>query len=196
MSNKSRDVEKFCKIEIFIGFFSILLYNIVMKAIIEKNKIEYNKSKGKRDFITYVNQIKKRVKIRQMLSEYIQHGNTSVYIHSRNVAYLSYKIAKHMERKFRIKINYEELIVGAMFHDFFLYDWHDSETSPKLHGYKHPAIASKNAQEYYDITENEKTIIENHMWPLTITKFPKSTEAFIVCMADKCCSIRETIHRH
>ena len=94
-----------------------------------------------------------------------------------------------------MKIDYDVLVVGAMFHDFFLYDWHDPEACPKLHGFKHPAIAYENAQKYYNINEAEKTIITTHMWPLTITKFPKTTEAKIVCIADKLCSTRETVHR-
>lgn len=164
-----------------------------MEAV--KEKLEISEKSIKRDFITYTHQIKKQVNIQKMLSSFIQHGKTNVYMHSRNVAYLSFQIARFFEKRFRAKIDYDVLVVGAMFHDFFLYDWHDSEKCPRLHGFKHPAIASKNAQEYYDINEAEKLIIETHMWPLTITKFPKSTEAKIICIADKCCSLRETIHR-
>ena len=150
----------------------------------------------KRNFIVYIRNIKKYVKIQKMLCKYIQHGNTNVYIHSRNVAYISYIIAKFCERRLKIKINYDVLVVGAMFHDFFLYDWHlDTSMRPKLHGFNHPKIASMNAQKYYNINEEEKEIIETHMWPLTITKFPKSAEAKIVCIADKWCSTRETFIR-
>lgn len=162
---------------------------------VEEKKVIYNNS-IKREFVSYIHNIKRKVDLRNMLGEYIQHGNTSVYTHIRNVAYLSFKMAKFMERKLKMKINYDTLIVGAMFHDFFLYDWHDPEKSPKLHGYRHPAISSKNAQEYYGINDKQRDVIENHMWPLTITKFPKSIEAKIVCIADKCCSTRETIHRY
>lgn len=162
-----------------------------MEAVKEKNIIE-NK---KRDFTIYIMQIKRYVNLQKMLGQFIQHGKTSVYVHSRNVAYMSYLIARFCEKRFGTKIDYDVLIVGAMFHDFFLYDWHDSEKCPRLHGFKHPAIASKNAQEYYDINDAERLIIETHMWPLTITKFPKSIEAKIVCIADKFCSTRETIHR-
>ena len=83
----------------------------------------------KRKFMLYVMQIKKYVKIQKMLSKYIQHGKTNVYIHSRNVAYVSFMIARFCERKFNSKIDYDVLVVGAMFHDFFLYDWHDKNDS-------------------------------------------------------------------
>ncbi len=149
----------------------------------------------KRKFMLYVMQIKKYVKIQKMLSKYIQHGKTNVYIHSRNVAYVSFMIARFCERKFNSKIDYDVLVVGAMFHDFFLYDWHDKNDHPRLHGFHHPQIASINAQKYYNINDETKEIIESHMWPLTITKFPKSLEAKIVCIADKFCSTRETFNR-
>ena len=149
----------------------------------------------KKDFTLRVMQIKRYVAIQKMLSKYIQHGKTTVYTHSRNVAYLSYIIARFCERKFKININYDFLVVGAMFHDFFLYDWHVSEGRPRLHGFNHPNIASINAKKFFDINEKQKEIIETHMWPLTITKFPKTVEAKIVCLADKLCSTRETIHR-
>lgn len=150
---------------------------------------------NKKEFILYIIKIKKYVKLQKMLGSYIQHGKTTVYIHSRNVAYVSYIIAKFIEKKFNIKVDYDILVVGAVFHDFFLYDWHKTEGRPRLHGFNHPKIASQNAAKFYNINEAEKEIIETHMWPLTITKFPKSIEAKIVCIADKWCSTREIIER-
>lgn len=149
----------------------------------------------KKDFIQRVMQIKRYVAIQKMLSKYIQHGKTTVYTHSRNVAYLSYIIARFCERRLKLKINYDVLVVGAMFHDFFLYDWHKLDGRERLHGFNHPKIASINAQKYFNINAEEKIIIETHMWPLTITKFPKTIEAKIVCIADKWCSTKETIQR-
>ena len=66
---------------------------------------------------------------------------------------------------------------------------------PKLHGFRHPQIASRNARKYYNINEAERIIIETHMWPLTFTKFPKTIEAKIICIIDKCCSVVETFKR-
>lgn len=160
---------------------------------VKENRV--SKIREKREFLTALIKIKHHIKIQMMLSKYIQHGNTNVYIHSRNVAYYSFLFAKFLERKLKYHINYEILTVGAMFHDFFLYDWHETDGRPRLHGLRHPQIASKNAEKFYDINEEEKIIIESHMWPLTFRKFPKTAEAKIICLIDKCCSTVETFRR-
>ncbi|MCI8393625.1 MAG: phosphohydrolase [Clostridia bacterium] len=160
---------------------------------VKENKL--SRISEKREFILYLLKIKHHVRIRAMLQKYIQHGSTTVYTHSRNVAYKSFLFAKFLERKLGATINYEILTVSAMFHDFFLYDWHQTEGRQRLHGFRHPKIASENAQKFYDINDEEKMIIESHMWPLTITKFPKTIEAKIICFVDKCCSTVETFKR-
>ena len=191
MSYLKESTKNLCKIKYFsICFFQKKMYNIDMETVVRNKELN-----EKREFLSLVMNINKEVDLPKMLGSYIQHGKTSVYTHSRNVAYLSFKIANFMENKFKTKIDMNNLIVGAMFHDFFLYDWHDPEKCVKLLGFKHPAIASKNAQDYYNINDCERKIIETHMWPLTITKYPKSIEAKIVCIADKICSTSETIHR-
>lgn len=160
---------------------------------VKENKID--RIKEKREFLIYLIKIKQHIKIQKMLNKYVQHGKTTVYIHSRNVAYYSFLVAKFLEKKLGASIDYEILAVSAMFHDFFLYDWHQTEGRPRLHGFRHPKIASENAQKFYNINETEKQIIESHMWPLTLTKFPKSTEGKIICLVDKCCSTVETFKR-
>jgi len=90
------------------------------------------KVKDKKEFLLYVIGIKHHIKIQMLLGKYIQHGNTSVYTHSRNVAYNSFLFAKFLEKHFGYKIDYEILTVGAMFHDFFLYDWHKLERKTKI----------------------------------------------------------------
>lgn len=112
--------------------------------------------------------------------------------HTRKVAYLSFTFAKFLEKRFHISFDYEDLIIGAYLHDLFMYDWHQKDTSHRLHGFSHPMTASQNAQKLCHISEKERAIIESHMWPLTITRIPKSKEAFIVCFFDKYCAILET----
>ena len=84
------------------------------------------------------------------------------------------------------------LLIGAMLHDFYLYDWHDKDDTHKWHGYHHADTALANAIRYFEVNEEIQHIIWCHMWPLNISRFPKTKEARIVCFADKCCSIVET----
>ena len=100
-----------------------MIVKVKDNAIININK--------KREFLIYLIEIKHNIKIHKMLSKYKQHGKTTVYIHSRNVAYYSFLFAKFLEKYLKYSINYETLIVGAMFHDFFLYDWHKDERQTK-----------------------------------------------------------------
>ncbi len=125
--------------------------------------------------------------------EYIQHGNMTVNDHCMNVA--KYSIA--ISDKLHISCNRRDLIRGALLHDYFLYDWHEKNSSiqHKLHGFYHPGKALKNASEEYSLTDRERDIIAKHMWPLTIVP-PKCKEAWIVSAADKWCSLLETLRLH
>ncbi len=38
-------------------------------------------------------------------------------------------------------------------------------------------------------------VIESHMWPLNLRSVPASREAWVVCIADKCASLYETLAR-
>ena len=123
---------------------------------------------------------------------YIQHGDMTVNQHCLNVAKLSIAISE----KLHIRCQKNEMIRGALLHDYFLYDWHigDAKKPHNLHGFYHPGIALKNASQDYDLTPRERDIIEKHMWPLTLTKIPRCREAWIVTTADKWCSLLETVH--
>ena len=124
---------------------------------------------------------------------HIQHGNMTVNAHCQNVA----KYSLIIRDKLHIKCSEKELIRGALLHDYFLYDWHTTkpESIFKLHGFNHPTIALENAAKEYELTPREQEIIKKHMWPLTVVP-PTCREAWIVTMADKWCSLLETIHVH
>jgi len=121
------------------------------------------------------------------MKQYVQHGNTSTYAHCQRVATFSYRISQ----LFHLKVDTKSLICGAFLHDFYLYDWHESSEDHRLHGFHHPAVALKNAQQDFCLNEIEKNIISSHMWPLTLTRLPRCMEAVLVCIADKLCSIGE-----
>lgn len=124
-----------------------------------------------------------------MTKKLVQHGNVSVFAHSLAVAAYSEKLAK----KLGIDYDRKSLIRGALLHDFFLYDWHKiNDVGDGLHGFAHPNTASKNALKYFKLNKKELDIIRKHMWPLTLTKIPRYRESWLVCMADKYCSLLET----
>ncbi len=121
------------------------------------------------------------------MKKYIQHGSISTYDHVESVTRVSY----WMNRRFHLGANEKRLVIGAFLHDFYLYDWH--KDSEGLHGFYHPGIACRNAVEQFEIDKNVQNIIKSHMWPLTITSLPLCREAWIVCMADKYISTKETL---
>lgn len=144
-----------------------------------------------------------RQKIHQILKQYqedskvqsmhgfVQHGRTSTYEHCMNVVKLSFWINKHLH----LSANERALLTGALLMIFICMtgmrrvpgtDGMDSVTLP-VHG--------KNARRHFPMGAKEENIIRSHMWPLIPWQIPKSREAVIVCLADKCCSLYETTAR-
>ena len=128
-------------------------------------------------------------------AHFIQHGNISVKKHSISVALMALKISRVLP----IKTNEKDIVRGALLHDYFLYDWHNQKFNLnelihfyKMHGFTHPSTALKNANQEFKLTKREKDIIKKHMWPLTIVP-PMCREAWIVTLADKYCSLLETL---
>lgn len=120
------------------------------------------------------------------LKNYIQHGDTSCYMHSLAVAYVSFFIV----RKLHLHCHFTSLLIGALLHDYFLYDWHDRNKSVRWHGFRHPGIALKNAVQDWRLDTLEADIIKHHMFPLTPVP-PTHRESIVVCIADKLCSTYE-----
>ncbi len=128
----------------------------------------------------------------QEMKHYTQHGNVSTYEHCDSVAKLSYTIDKRLSLHSDLHV----LLVGAMLHDFYLYDWHNHDGgSHHLHGFSHAKEACENAREYFQIDDRTSRVIACHMWPLTLGNCPKSREEWIVWFADKCISLHETLFR-
>ena len=123
-----------------------------------------------------------------MERRYYQHGVTTIFQHSINVACVSCKIAE----KYHLDVDYYALIRGALLHDYFLYDWHVEDRSHRFHGFTHPRRALENADKEFQLTETERNMIYCHMFPLTPIP-PSTKEAWIVCIADKICALSETM---
>ena len=123
--------------------------------------------------------------------DFIQHGDVSVYAHVCSVARSSLAAADTLARV-GLRVDRASLLRGALLHDYFLYDWHDPQNGHRLHGFSHPYMACRNAEVDFDLTPCERNIIRHHMFPFVPVP-PTCREAWIVCMADKWCALRETV---
>lgn len=115
------------------------------------------------------------------------HGEINTYEHSVEVAYLCYKHC----RRHKSRINQNELIRGALLHDYYLYDRHDksNKIGGLRHAYTHPGRSLENAMRVYpDLTSTEKDIIKRHMFPFTPVP-PKTRCGWLVCFYDKVAAI-------
>ena len=110
--------------------------------------------------------------------EECKHHGLNRLEHSLRVSYYSYLITK------KLKLNYEETARGSLLHDFFI----NSDLSvrkQKLSMFFHPYASLKNSFNTFSLTELEKDIIINHMFPTLPHKIPKYIESWIVSMVDK-----------
>jgi uncharacterized protein len=125
------------------------------------------------------------------LKNHKAHGKTNVMEHSILVAECGLKIID----KLKLKVNKDEYIKSALLHDLYFYDWHEAPKHIGLHGFTHSKTAADNAKEIFGVNDRVYANILSHMWPLNITKIPKTKEGFILCVADKICSLKETFGR-
>lgn len=123
------------------------------------------------------------------MKSYIQHGNVTTYEHCLRVAVRSLQLS-HFSRK---PVNRESLVIGSFLHDFYLYDWHDATSHEGLHGFRHPEVAQQNAAERFELSKHEQDMIRSHMWPMTFFHPPKTRESLLLAVADKVCSLEETL---
>ena len=116
------------------------------------------------------------------------HRGSNCYLHSFKVAKKAIK--KSLNRK---DVNLEVVLLGAILHDYYLYDWRKDRSKLKKHGKNHPSVAINNAVKDFDISEDVKKVIKSHMWPINIKDYPKSKEAKIVSISDKAVTIGESL---
>ncbi|HBB05271.1 MAG TPA: phosphohydrolase [Firmicutes bacterium] len=127
----------------------------------------------------------------QQIDKFIAHGDWTVLDHSLNVASLCYEIGKRKG----LELDYRSLIRAAMLHDFYCYDWHLPHKGKRLHGFRHPGFAIKEASKYFELSPFEKKLIHVHMFPLTFWRFPLSKEARLLVKCDHISALYEHKYR-
>ncbi|MDY5577641.1 MAG: HD family phosphohydrolase [Lachnospiraceae bacterium] len=142
------------------------------------------------DFYVVMSELIHDPKILQM-KNYAQHNSSNTFKHSVHVALTAYRLSKI----FHLKIDESSLAKGAMLHDFYLYDARGGQIGAWKHGTGHADTALNNSLKHYQLTRLEKEIIYCHMWPLNITRVPRSKESLLISMADKYCAAREMMAR-
>ena len=128
------------------------------------------------DFINIVSNILKDDKFSEIKN--CRHHGITRYEHSLRVAYYSYLVTK------KLKLNYFETARGGLLHDFFITNELGNKEK-KLSAFVHPYKALKNSNEYFNVTDLERDIIINHMFPTLPHKIPKYLESWIVSIVDK-----------
>ena len=114
------------------------------------------------------------------MKEIPAHIGSNVYIHT-------FKVVKQVMKKavkFRKNLDLENLLIAAIFHDYYLYNWRTTKDRPHPHGKYHPSIAASNAKRDFNISEESQRMIKTHMWPFNFFNPPKGKEARILCNVD------------
>ena len=119
----------------------------------------------------------------QKLRYYKQHNWSDRLMHSINVSYLSWLMAR------RLGCDAKAAARAGLLHDFCLYDFHEKPADGEHQAFLHPKVAAENSMEHFDISEKERDAILSHMFPLG--PLPKSREAWLITIADKICAAAE-----
>ena len=107
------------------------------------------------------------------------HPPISAYAHSLRVVAKCVDVAN----RFHSSVDWDNLLMAALLHDFYLYDFKDKSTF--FNGLNHALIAANNAKEIFDVNDHVYRCIRTHMFPIAPWRFPSSREAWILTIADK-----------
>ena len=119
------------------------------------------------------------------MEEIPMHFGSNCYVHSFKVAKLAIK--KALKKK---EANLEDILIGAILHDYYLYDWRKDKVRKKNHS-KHPFVAIENAERDFQINDRVKRIIACHMYPLNKEYKPTTIEEKLVASCDTSVATRE-----
>lgn len=120
------------------------------------------------------------------LASYVHHQWTNRLMHSINVSYMSWLIAK------KLRCDARAAARAGLLHDFCPYDFKVKTPTGEHQAFYHPKAAAKNSLETFSISAREQDAILTHMFPLG--PLPRNREAWIITLADKVCAVLEVCH--
>lgn len=155
----------------------------MLKALASKHSIDMDTETS--EFYSYIKDIIQNKNVQEM-SNFTHHYGTTCLQHSLNVSYYNYLLSKFF------KLDRRALSRAGLLHDMYLYSRKSyiRKKGERLHGYRHPLVAYKNASKNFKLNSLESDIILKHMWPLTL-KLPKYKETYVITLVDKLCCIAE-----
>lgn len=120
------------------------------------------------------------------LSQYVHHQWTNRLMHSINVSYLSWLIAK------KLRCDEKAAARAGLLHDFCPYDFGKRTPTGEHQAFFHPKAAASNSLQKFELSQREVNAILTHMFPLG--PVPRNKEAWIITLADKICATMELCH--
>ncbi|MCR5772026.1 MAG: HD domain-containing protein [Butyrivibrio sp.] len=121
------------------------------------------------------------------------HHFTTVARHSFRVACICFCICHFLYVVFKIKTNWQLLIVCALLHDIGIIGRDLKYRNNSQCCQQHPKDSVVVAQSILgDLDDTGRDIIGNHMWPMTLTP-PQTIEGFIITIADKYCAVTDLL---
>lgn len=120
------------------------------------------------------------------LCKFVHHQWTNRLMHSINVSYLSWKIAKILG------CDESAAARAGLLHDFCPYDFKKETPTGENQAFFHPKAAAANSLRKFNLSQREVNAILTHMFPLG--PVPQDKEAWIITIADKICAVMEGCH--
>ena len=112
------------------------------------------------------------------------HIFSTVGYHSIHVAYIMLVLSRI------IRMDEREIIRASLWHDTGIYD-RDSFNHDMC--MEHPVRSLSIAEDEDALSDTQKDMIQNHMWPMS-RHIPKTREGFLITIADKWCATTEFFH--
>lgn len=120
------------------------------------------------------------------LHQFVQHQWTNRLMHSINVSYLSWVLAK------KFGCDEKAAARAGLLHDFCPYDFRKKTPTGEHQAFFHPKAAASNCMQKFELSQREIDAILTHMFPLG--PIPRNKEAWIITLADKICATMEFCH--